>query len=231
MTNVLQDWKNVKGAWLYVFIAFYLLFLSSFLFAWEPRDLFYLNEMFMIPLVVLGTVLILQREFGGYFSEIYATFPVSMPLMMLRKILQLYVFIATIHLFWTVIYRVKFGSMKTVLYYYKTDEAVFQEVSWLNLFVQSVPAYLVITGVTLLGMVLTKKVYGGLGAGFAVWMFEVISTGGITGEWTLFTIFIPMETAFARNRLGLLAIFIVLLLLSFWWANKREKWIVADDSN
>ncbi|MDG5788391.1 hypothetical protein QA612_12955 [Evansella sp. AB-P1] len=229
MSSILQDWKNMKGAWLSVLVVFYLLFLLSFLFSSEPRDLFYLNEMFMLPLVVICTIVFFQREFGGYFSEIYGTFPVSIPLMMLRKIVQLFVLIFILHFFWTVVYSWRFGGMETVLYSYQGKEAVYQEVTSIQLFLQALPTYFVMAGATILGLVLTKKVYGGLGVGFALWMFEVISVGSITGKWALFTIFLSQNDSFAVNRIAHIVVFLLLFTISIFWANRRSLWVIHDE--
>lgn len=230
MSKVIQDFKNLRGAWGYGTVVFLLLFISTFLFSEYPRDLYFLNEMFMLPLVVLCTVSFFQREFGGFFSEIYATFPLSFFSMIVRKLVLLYSLIALIHFSWVMTYVAKFDKMETVLYSYVKDVGQFQEVSWLQLFLQALPAYFIFTAVTLLAMVVTKKVYAGIGVGFAIWLVEVISMGQITKRWTLFTVYIPEDASFVVNRLGLVIVSLIVIIISIFWANKREKWIINDDS-
>lgn len=230
MSKVIQDFKSLRGAWGYGTIAFFLLFISSFLFSEYPRDLYFLNEMFMLPFVVLCTVSFFQREFGGFFSEIYATFPLSFFYMIVRKLVLLYCLIALIHFSWTMAYVAKFDQLQTVRYSYLKGTIQFQEVSWLQLFLQAVPAYFIFTSITLLAMVVTKKVYAGIGIGFAIWLVEVISMGQITKRCALLTVYIPEDASFFVNRLGLITTSILLIFISIWWANKREKWIITDDS-
>lgn len=229
MNKWLEDLKSLRGAWLFTAGVFYVLFLLSFLLSDEPRDLFFFNEMFMIPLVILITVVLFQKEFGGYFTEVFATLPLSMGKLIMRKLLQLFLAIVLLHGLWSFLYRLKFNELQTTVYSY-FNEGIVQESSWIDLFLQSAPSYAAATSVTLTGLVLTKKVYGGLGAGFALWMFEVISQGRFLGQWTFFTVHIPEGISFTGNRMGLLSAFVILVAFSIFLASKREKWLISDDS-
>lgn len=225
-----EDMKGLRGLWLYIAAGFYSLFLLSFLLSEEPRDLFFLNEVFMLPLVILLTIIVFQKEFGGYFSEVFATFPLCMAAVVGRKCVQLFIVVTAVHLIWVTLYRLTFGQLQTVAYDYENQEMVFTDLSWLELFAQGLPAYGLAAAVTVTGLIFTKKVYGGLGAGFALWMIEVLTMGAFLGRWTLFTMYMPDGATFAGNRTGLAAAAIVLLLMAAVWAGRREKWLTADDS-
>ncbi|GGK12000.1 hypothetical protein GCM10010965_01200 [Caldalkalibacillus thermarum] len=231
MSEVVQDLKGLKGPFLLAIVSYYLGYVTLIVTSRYPRDLFFLNETFMLPVVIMATVMFYQRELSGYFSEIYATFPVSMPRMILRKMWQLMVFITVFHLAWTWVYLGAFGKMETLVYSYRDQPPYVGEISWLQLFSQSVPAYLLLAMLTLFGMVLTKKIYGGLGAGFSLWILEGLSRGEILKYLTLYTIYIPENTAFGVNRLLLVAISVVLLTLSMYWTSQRHKWIITDELN
>ncbi|MCR6109617.1 hypothetical protein HXA35_04610 [Bacillus sp. A301a_S52] len=226
-----EDLKGMWGTWLFVMLGCYGLFLSSFVFvdADNPRDLFYLNELFMIPLVTLMTVLVFQKEFGGYFSEVFATFPLKMWEVIVRKFTQFIILLAGVHLLWVEIYRLKFGLLQTVTYDYSNHEMIYTKLNWLELFSQSFPSYIFVAAVTVLGLVFSKKVYGGLGAGFGLWMLEVLTNGGFLGRWTLFSVYIPEEIPFIENRISLIVAAIILGIVSVLWAERRAKWVASED--
>lgn len=234
VSDVVQDLKGLKGPFLLAIVGCYLGYVTLIATSRYPRDLFFLNEMFMLPVVSMATVMFYQRELGGYFSEIYATFPVSMTGMILRKLGQLLVFITVFHLAWTWVYLSSFGKMETLVYSYHNQPPYWGEISWLQLFSQSVPTYLLLAVLTLLGMVLTKKIYGGLGAGFSLWILEGLSRGEMLQDLTLYTVYLPESpdnTAFVVNRMLLITISLALLTLSIYWANQRHKWIITDEPN
>ncbi|UTR13623.1 hypothetical protein MM221_13445 [Salipaludibacillus sp. LMS25] len=226
-----QDLKGMWGTWLFVTTGCYGLFLASFIFADAdyPKDLFYLNELFMIPLVTLVTVLVFQKEFGGYFSEVFATFPLKMWEVIVRKFTLLVVLLISIHLLWVGLYWLKFGQLQTVTYDYANHEMSYKTLNWLELFSQSLPSYLFVAAITVVGLVFSKKVYGGLGAGFGLWMLEVLTGGGFLGRWTLFTIYIPTEGTFTENRVSLIVITVLLGIISVLWAERRGKWVTNED--
>ncbi|OUM91150.1 MAG: hypothetical protein BAA01_09660 [Bacillus thermozeamaize] len=233
MSNLVQDLKGLKGPFFLAIVGYYLCYVLLIVTSREPHDLFlfFLNEMFMLPLVIMATVMFYQREFGSTFSEIFATLPVSMTRMILRKLWQLMVFIAAFHFSWASIYLGAFGKMESLVYSYRGDAPYFGEISWLQLISQSYPAYVVMIMLTLSGMVITKKIYGGLAAGFSLWLLEGLSKGEMLHSLTLYTVYLPEDIPFAVNRMLLLAIGSALLAFSIYWANQRHKWIVTDEPN
>jgi len=223
--------KGLKGWMLIMPLLYYLLLLASILLADSdrPRNLFYYNEMAFLPLLVMLVVLFFQREFGGSSMEIYATLPISFGGMLVRKAVLLVCATILLHLGWTLFYWLKFHQLRAGVYHYFTDQAMREETRWLPLFLQALPEYLIIMATTMLTIILFKRLYGGMLAGFLIWMIEVLSGGSLFAHLSLLTINLPREGSFTVNRFLLILFSILFFLISLWLINRRQRWILHEE--
>lgn len=229
MSKFISDLKGLKSVLLFVPFTYYLLVILSIIMADEPKTIFYYNEMIMLPLIVMLTGLLFQREFSGSMMEIYATFPVSFVAMLLRKVLFLVVIIFTLHLGWALTYLGKFNVIETMVYAYNEADPAFKSTSILHLFFQAFPGYLFISTIVLAGLIFSKQLYGGWLLGFAVWMFFSLMRNEWNGFFSLYTIYIREDTAFWCNQLLLLLFACGLTIISAILLNKRARWIVIEE--
>jgi hypothetical protein len=231
MDKWLQDLKGLRSLLLIIPVLYYILLLWSLLAADSepPRTVYYYNELAFVPLLVLCTVLFFQREFGGGFSEIYATFPLSFAAMICRKLSLMLSLSLLMHGGWVLVYLSKFGVMKTDVYSYSGAEKAGESASWLDLLVQAFPSYLLVIAVVILVMILTKKIYTGIAAGFFLWLVEAMSGGKLLGEIAFFTRDIPPNITFMHNRLLITGIALACTLAAIGYANRRHHWIMAEE--
>ncbi|PWA10029.1 hypothetical protein DCC39_12130 [Pueribacillus theae] len=229
MSKLISELKGLKSVLLFAPFTYYLLVILSILMADEPKTIFYYNEMIMLPLIVMMAGLLFQREFSGSMMEIYATFPVSLIAMLLRKVLFLVVIIFTLHLGWTFIYLAKFDMMETTVFAYSGAKPAFKSTSILHLFFQAFPGYLFISSIVASGLIFSKQLYGGWLLGFAVWMFFSLMGNEWNGPFSLYTIYIREDTAFWLNQLLLLLFACGLTIISAIQLNKRTRWIVLEE--
>lgn len=232
MSKLIHDLKGLKNLMIIVPILYYALLLSSIIFADadRPRTIFYYNEMAFLPLIVMLTVVYFQHELGGRMMEIYSTFPLSFAQMLIRKLGLIVMTTLIVHLGWVLVYKLKFDSFNCTIYYYSGNAPQFTEISWFQLWIQAFPEYLMMIGITMLFMILTKRLYGGLAAGFTLWMIEVLLNGQIASSVSLFTNHLPEEVPFIMNRLLLLGLFVLCMMISIMLMNRRERWVIQQET-
>lgn len=230
MSTVIQELKGMKGLTLWLVIIYVAIILAMILQANHPLNLYFLNEVFMLPLLVLLTTLFFQRELAGTFPEILVTYPISIAGMMARKFLLIFVWTVLIHLCWSMVYLLKFGKMVTLIYPFSDGNPSEMEVSWIRLFIQAMPEYWLFICLTIAGTIISKRLYGGVIIAFAYWLFELISVGSVTKSYALFTALLQgNDGSFLSNRLVLTLIAAVLLILAIFIFNHRSRWIVDEE--
>lgn len=195
----------------------------------RPRTLYYYSEMGMYPIVIMLMLLLFQREIGGGSMEMIATFPVSLRLIAVRKWVLALLYASLFNVIWMTFYLVKFGVISTYIYPWGGGEGVLEVTGMLPVLLQTIPAWMLLASVTLLGMVLFRKTYGGLALGFTLWVFDTISGGSLLFRWTLYSAFLPREASFLANRLVLVIGSVILLGIAVWLIGKRERWIIEEE--
>lgn len=194
-----------------------------------PQTVYYFSEMGMFPVVILLAVLLFEREIGGGGMEVIATYPVSLKFMVIRKWTLSLVLTAVAGVGWMFIYRAKFGEIMTRVYPWNGEEAAAAQVGFLTLLLQTLPAYMLLASVAVLGIVWFQKLYGGLVLAFALWMLDTISFGKVLGKCTLYAAYLPEGVSFVANRIILMAISCVCLLMAVWVIDRRERWIGREE--
>ncbi|GIO87767.1 hypothetical protein J25TS5_46990 [Paenibacillus faecis] len=195
----------------------------------RPRMVYYFSEMGMFPLVIMMTLVMFQRELGGGGMEMIATYPVSLHLIALRKWLLALGYASVLNVGWMLVYLAKFGEIKTLMYPWSGGEGVKVSTGIPALMLQNLPAFMLLSSLTLAGMLIFRKTYGGLVSGFSVWVLDTISRGDLLKGFTLYTEFLPVDGTFVANRLVLLAGAGGLLGFSLWLIGKRERWILEEE--
>ncbi|GAA0137373.1 hypothetical protein YSY43_42140 [Paenibacillus sp. YSY-4.3] len=196
---------------------------------YRPQTVYYYAEMGMFPIVIMLTVLLFEREIGGGSMEIIATYPVSLRLMAVRKWILSLVLSALAGVGWMAMYRMKFGGIESVMYPWDGGEAVSRQAGYLPLLLQTLPAYMLLASVTVLGITWFQKLYGGLMIAFALWMLDTVSAGRILGGFTLYTAYLMEGSSFIANRVILLVLASFLLLLAGGIMGSRERWIGREE--
>ncbi|AZK46139.1 hypothetical protein [Paenibacillus lentus] len=194
-----------------------------------PHTVYYYSEMGMFPVVIMFAVLLFEREIGGGSMEVIGTYPVSLRLMAVRKWVLSLVLAAIAGMGWMAVYRMKFGEIKTVMHPWNGGEAVSRQAGYLELLLQTLPAYMLLTSVAVLGIVWFQKLYGGLILSFALWMLDTVSLGSVLGDWTLYAAFLPQGTSFIANRVILLVCACLFLLWAVWLIDIRDRWIGREE--
>lgn len=195
----------------------------------RPRTVYYYSEMGMYPIVIMLTLLLFQREIGGGSMEMIATYPVSLRLIAVRKWVLALIYASLIDIGWMAVYMMKFGEISTLMYPWNGAEGVKRSAGVVPLMLQTMPAFMLIASVTLLGMVLFRKTYGGLALGFSLWTFDTVSGGEWLSGWTLYAIFLPDGASFPINRAVLLTAAAAFLGCSVWLIGRRERWIMEEE--
>jgi len=191
----------------------------------KPRAVNYIAEMGMFPLVIMFTILMFQHEIGGGGMEIISTYPVSLRLIALRKWLNAILLSVLTSLLWMTVYLFKYEEISTNIYSWSGSKYTFRAASIPELLIQVLPAYLLLTTLTLAGIIVFRSIYGGLITGFALWILDTISGGRLLSSFTLYTAYLPQEASFPINRLVLLLVSALLLGIAIWLIGLRERWI------
>ncbi|GAA0411088.1 hypothetical protein [Paenibacillus motobuensis] len=195
----------------------------------KPRTVNYIAEMGMFPLVIMFTILMFQHEIGGGGMEIISTYPISLRLIALRKWLNVVLLSVLASLLWMMVYLFKYGEIHTYMYPWNGAEAVFRAASMPELLIQVLPAYLLLASLTLAGIIVFRSIYGGLIAGFVLWILDTISGGSLLSSFTLYTAYLPQEASFPVNRWVLLLASVLLLAIALWLIGYRERWIGREE--
>ncbi len=195
----------------------------------KPRAVNYIAEMGMFPLVIMFTILMFQHEIGGGGMEIISTYPVSLRLIALRKWLNAVFLSLPASLVWMIVYLYKNGAISTYMYPWNGAKAVFRAASPPELLIQVLPAYLLLASLTMAGIIVFRSIYGGLIAGFALWILDTISGGSLLSSFTLYTAYLPQKASFPVNRLVLLLASALLLAVALWLIGYRERWIGREE--
>lgn len=230
MSVLKQELKGMKGLALWLAVIYYALMLWMIVQADHPLNLFYLNEVFMLPFIVLLVTLFFQRELAGTFPEILVTYPISVSAMIARKCPIIFGWTVIVHFGWSMVYLLKFGKMVTTIFPYSDGSPSDMEVSWMRLFLQAMPEYWLFISLTIAGTVTSKRLYGGVIISFAYWLFALISFGRVTKSFALFTVYLKDDDgSFLINRLVLTLIAAALLVLSMIVFNRRSRWIINEE--
>lgn len=219
--------QPVAGLVVFVFLLYLISILTSN--PDRPRTVFYFSEMGMFPLVIMLTLVMFQRELGGGSMEMVATYPVSLRLVALRKWLLALGYASILNVGWMLVYLAKFGGIKTVMYPWSGGAGAKLSTGIPALMLQNLPAFMLLSSLTLAGMLIFRKTYGGLVSGFSVWVLDTISRGDLLKGFTLYTEFLPVDGTFVANRLVLLAGAGGMLGFSLWLIGKRERWILEEE--
>ncbi|WJH35880.1 hypothetical protein N6H14_08160 [Paenibacillus sp. CC-CFT747] len=233
MSRWLIEMKNLRTPLVLVPAVYYGLLLASIALSApdRPRNLYNYNELAFLPFVVMLTFLMGRVEFGGRTMEILSTYPLSYTRLLLRKLAVALAAAVLLHAGLMGAYRLRFHTLEALYYPYNGTAPGAADAGWLPLLLQALPAYLLLAAVTLLGMTLSRKLYGGLAAGFGLWMLGVLMPPGAFGPFTLLTASLTKETAFPVNRVwligaGMLAAAVAALLL-----NRRSRWVVEGETD
>lgn len=196
---------------------------------YRPQTVNYYAEMGMFPIVIMLTVLLFEREIGGGSMEVIATYPVSLRLMAVRKWILALVLTGLAGVGWMAMYRMKFGGIVNVMHPWNGGEAVSRQAGYLPLLLQTLPAYMLLASVAVLGIAWFQKLYGGLIIAFALWILDTVSAGRILGDFTLYTAYLTEGSSFIANRVILLVLAGSLLLLAGGVMGSRERWVGRDE--
>lgn len=220
-----MDIRNVAGWPAFLTLLFYM---GPVWFIWQsedPRNLFYINEMFMAIFVVLVTYVWFQQELGGGMMEMLCTYPLSLTGTVLRKLLLVHITVLTLHLLLMRIYVWRLGPLRAEIFSWRDGTSAIRDVSWWELYVQALPGYVFVSVLAIVGFMLSRHVYGGLGLGFAYWLLEGLTAGGLTKGFTLYTYYLFPEGWFVLNRLWLIGAGGMLLAVAIGLVNRRSRWI------
>lgn len=229
MSKVWIDIKGMKSGYLTIPLLYELALLLSLLLSAKPRTIFYYNEMFALPLIVMVTVLFFQRELSGQMMEVVSSLPISLPLLLLRKVGLTLLFVGLLHIIWTSVYLMKFQQLSTMVYYYNGSQPSFERTTIWHLLIQALPEYVFMIMLTTFGVIVTKRIAGGLLSGFSVWMLFSLLGGHLESKLSLYTVFLRDKSFFVWNQTILLTLALVLLLMSLVIINRRLRWLVEDD--
>ncbi|WP_253735962.1 hypothetical protein [Paenibacillus sp. FJAT-26967] len=233
MSIVRYDLLNYKSMW-GILPFLYLLMLAVTFFTADPEypnnPLFYAETAFY-PLLIMLTIGMFQRELSGA-MEIFATFPISMKGMVLRKLGLLALFTVLYQISWHTAYRAKFGTVSTLVFSYSSpvEPQPQADAGIGSLLLQQLPALLFMCLLVITLLLLTKKIYTGLLAGLGIWMLDMLSHGSWMPYLALHTSFIKEHSRglpglFLTNRLLLTAAACLLLALTLLVADNRSRWI------
>ena len=183
----------------------------------------------MIPFVVMITTLFYQREFSGFFMEIYSTYPVSFSWMVIRRISQTLIVTLMAHFVWVQVYIWRFKHLQVLIFSKNGLAPVLREVKWGHLFLEALPEYLFMISITLFVMIVSKQLFAGLMAGFSYWILESISRGSITKAFTLYVSYLPDDVSYSSNRTYLFSVAFVVMIVTILVLNRRERWVVSEE--
>lgn len=189
----------------------------------------YFNEFLMFPVIIILTISFFQKELGGNFMEIYVTLPISLPIMIIRKLILILSITTLLHLGWVIIYLMKFGKLITIIFPLPEGQPYLGEISWIMLYIQSIPNYIFLVSLTIFGLIMIKEFYGGLALGFGMWMLENLSQGNVTGRFSIYTQNLWSGEVFLKNKIILLLLSLVLIFLTIKTITNRERWIRYQD--
>lgn len=195
----------------------------------KPRAVNYIAEMGMFPLVIMFTILMFQHEIGGGGMEIISTYPISLRLIALRKWFNVVLLSVLASLLWMMVYLFKYGEISTDMYPWNGAKGAFRAASMPELLIQVLPAYLLLASLTMAAIIVFRSIYGGIIAGFALWILDTISGGSLLSSFTLYTAYLPQEASFPINRLVLLLASALLLAIALWLIGYRERWIGREE--
>jgi hypothetical protein len=195
----------------------------------RPRNVYYFSEMAMFSVAVLLPLLLFQRDIGGG-MEVLATYPVSLGQLVFRKWLLSLLLTVGLGVILMSVYAWFFGGIWTIRHPWNGAEAIPRaEMSVYSLILQNLPAYVLLNSLTIVGIVLFRRIYGGLVLGFAVWVMDSLSFGDWLGRWTLYASYLKKSYSFPQNRIGLLIASLLLLAFAVWLMGRRERWISAEE--
>lgn len=230
-TTLRMQWRLVKEP-VFLWTMAYFIFLLVTIFTGDPaqpRLTFYYSEMGMFPLIIMVMTVLLGREFGGGGMEMIATYPVSLRWLALRKWLGTLIYIAIANIIWMIAYIMQFGKLEPWIYTWREGTKVVSENAFFALFMQGLPAYMLMASLVLLGTVLFQKTYGGLLFGFSLWALDTLSGGGVLRKFTLYANLLEKITWFTANRITLLLLTALLLAIALWLTGHRERWISKEE--
>lgn len=225
MSKWQKEFANVFS-WPGMLIAAYLLLLlGTIVTSDKTRSLVNYSELAMMPVAVMVTYLAFQREIGSGFMEILATYPLSLPRLLLHKWLLSILTFTACHAVVVGVYYWQFQQLKMDIYPWQGGESVWRTVSWWEVYVQALPGFLFMSALAVFGFMVTRQVYGGLILPFGYWLLEML----MGGLWLpLHTMFLQETDTFVVNRLSHIVAAVVLIGLSLVLFNRRTRWITAE---
>ncbi|WDH98108.1 hypothetical protein PUW24_03870 [Paenibacillus urinalis] len=234
MSNRCTSWlrmelKGMRSGSFWLVVAIYLLLLGTILFRTfeheaAPNPMQY-NETLSFLLCTMVAMLFFQREWGGGSMETIASYPMSLTAMTMRKWGLAIILMLIAQAGWMTLYVLRFGQMTALTYPWDGGEAITDTVQKIELLIQPLPAMMFMISITIFGMVLSQKLYGGLALGFAWWLLDTITTGAILRYFTLYTTYLDMrEVPFVLNRLLLVGVSLILLIVSCYVVNRRQRY-------
>ncbi|MBP1154670.1 MULTISPECIES: hypothetical protein [unclassified Paenibacillus] len=228
MSKLIQDISGLRSLLAVMPAAYWIMLLASIVWADTdmPRSVAAYNETVFLPLVPMICVLFFQRELGGSSMEMYATYPVSISLTVLRKYLLSIATMVVLHFCVFQAYVWKFGTIQGTVWSYWTDTARQGQIHWFELAAQSFPVLLSVSAFVVLWMIGVKKLYAGMAAGFGLWMAEMLSNGSLFQGAVLFTGHLQ-GVSFTFNRMLHLAAALLLLLAAMRLSERRDRWIAT----
>ncbi|MEK5059293.1 hypothetical protein ACFSVM_19805 [Paenibacillus shunpengii] len=234
MNNRYTSWlrmelKGMRSGTFWLVVAIYLLLLTTILFRTfedgaAPNPMQY-NEMLSFLLCTMAAILFFQREWGAGSMETIASYPMSLTAMTIRKWGLAIILMLIAQAGWMTLYVLRFGQMSARVYPWDGGEAITDTVHMIELLIQPLPAMLFMISITIFGMVLSQKLYGGLALGFAWWLLDTMTMGAIFRHFTLYTTYLDMrEVPFVLNRGLLVGASLILLIISIFVINRRHRY-------
>ncbi|MNJ32524.1 ABC-2 family transporter protein [compost metagenome] len=210
----------------------YFIFLIATIFTADParpRSTLNYTELGMFPLIIMVMTLLLGREFGGNGMEILATYPISLRWLAFRKWLLAIGLTLLANLGWMLCYILYFGKLRSSLYMWDGSDKIVSENALIPLFIQGLPAYLLVVSLVLCGTIIFQKTYGGLLFGFTYWIMDTLSSGQLLFPFSLYSNFLVHDHQFTGNRVALLLAAVLLLGIALWLVGRRERWIGREE--
>ncbi|WNQ11168.1 hypothetical protein MJA45_26805 [Paenibacillus aurantius] len=232
MSRWLIEMKNLRTPLVLVPAVYYILLLVSIALSdpGRPRNLYNYNELAFLPFVVMLTILMGRVEFGGRTMEIISTYPLSYTRLLLRKMAAALASAVLLHAGLMGAYRLRFHTLEALYYPYNGASPGAADAGWLPLLLQALPAYLLLAALTMLGMTLSRKLYGGLAAGFGLWMLSVLAPPGTLGPFVLLTAGLSENMSFPVNRLWLIGASMAAAAAAAVILNRRSRWVVEGET-
>ncbi|MDI3298828.1 MAG: hypothetical protein QJR08_06640 [Bacillota bacterium] len=221
----LAEWRALRSGMFAIMAVYGGLLVTYLLLAPRPPSVALYNEVAMAPLAVMAVGVLFHRDLAGNQMELFASYPLSLAAMIVRKWASALGLVLAFHLLWSRVYLWRFREIVAPLYSWSGRAWAWKPASELSLLALALPEYMAVAGLTLLVTIVAKRVDVGLLAGFALFLLESLNAGsGASGAGALFTMNLPAQ-ALLPNRILWTGAGLAALALAALWTERRTRWI------